>query len=145
MRRELVLICLVAIPLALSAQNASPAPQQAAPEVHNKNANATQQVKGPSGDFVIWYDPTKWRIKEANPTGYVLEFETTNGEGHATISSDEGRIRTDVMADTALVHARMADPGAKITAREKRIVNGREVLMQQIKCTFARLPLHFYT
>ena len=143
MRRESILTCVVAIPLALWAQNSSPAPAQTAPEAYSKTASATKQIKAPFGDFVVWFDPAKWQVGKTSETGEV-EFEKTDGEGYAKIISEKVSIPTDTLAKVALINAKHADPEAKIVAQEKRTVNGREVLMMQMDVTASGVPFRFY-
>jgi len=143
MRRGLFLVCLLTLPLALSAQSASGAPTQTSADAYTRTAAATKQMKAPFGDFAIWYDPAKWQVKKSDSAG-ELRFESANGEGYAKVFTEEKGVPTELLTKVALTNARQADPNAKLTAQEYRKVNGREVLMLQMEATIHEDPVHFY-
>ena len=145
MRRGLFLVCLLTLRLALSAQSASGVPTQAqtTSDTYSKSSAATKQMKAPFGDFVIWYDPEKWQVEKTDSIG-ELEFKSTNGEAFAKIITEKTAIPTDSLAQVALTNAKGADPNTKITAQEKRRVNGHDVLMLQMDGTIDDLPIRFY-
>ncbi|MGA3188474.1 MAG: YbjN domain-containing protein [Bryobacteraceae bacterium] len=111
--------------------------------VHKKSASATKRIKAPFGDFALWIDPAKWKQTSSDGADPVM-FANNNGEGFVQIISEKGGVPTDALPEVALRNAQQADPDSKITFREKRIVNGRQVLAMRLESTVDKMALRFY-
>ena len=121
----------------------SPGAQSNAAAEHRKSASATRKISTPFGDFALWVDQTKWKQTATDGVGQ-LQFENVNGEGYAKVFTERIGIPTDSLGELAFSNARKVDPNAKITLREKRIVNGRQVLAMQIDGTNKSILFRLY-
>jgi tetratricopeptide (TPR) repeat protein len=108
-----------------------------------KNPSATTRIKTPFGDFAIWIDTSKWRQVPSNAPG-TLEFNAVNGEGFAKVITEKLTVRTEALPDIALAMARTADPNMRISLREKRVVNGHELIALQLEGTVKSIPVKYF-
>ena len=67
-----------------------------------------------------------------------------NTEGYARIISEKIGIPTETLAKIALANAQKVDPNAKIAFKEKRLVNGKEVIVMHIEGTLNDIPFRYY-
>ena len=112
-------------------------------QVHRKGVSATTKVKTPFGDFAVWIDPSRWKKATTESVG-ALQFENVSGEGFARIITERIGIPTDALSEIALANAKKVAPDATVVMKEKRIVNGRQILAMQMQGTTASLPFRYY-
>ena len=107
---------------------------------YTKSPSAKKRIKTPVGDFALWVDETKWKQDKVDTAG-VLQFSNVNGEAWARAITERIGIPTNGLREIALINAKKADPNAKITFEDERIVNGPQVLALQIVGTTKGIPL----
>ena len=97
----------------------------------------------PVEEFTLWVDETKWK-QDQPERPHLLTFLRTNGEAGALIISGRLSMPTAVLRDNLLNSGREADPNARITFEEKRIVNGRPVIALELSSTMEGKPYKFF-
>lgn len=108
-----------------------------------RSPQATSKVSIDHGQCSVYYIPTKWKLKSPETSGRT-SFEHSDGDGYAMTISERIQIPLDTLKGVALSNAREAAPDAVITAEERRTVNGRTVLMLQIKGTLQKIPFQYF-
>ena len=82
-------------------------------------------------------DEAKWK-QEQSDNPHLLKFSYVNSDIGAVIISGRIGIPTTVLRDKVLKSGRETDPSAQITFEEKRIVNGKQVLVVEISTTMEK-------
>jgi hypothetical protein len=129
-------------------QESSPAtlqPNTGSASEYKKSPSAKTKIKAPFGEFVLWVDAKKWKQQTVNDVPGALQFSNVNGEGYARVISERISASTDSLSEIALINAKRADPDARIVFKEKRLVNGRQVLALKIEATIKDIPFRFYS
>lgn len=110
----------------------------------NKQTTASAAFTPQRGDFVIWYDPNKWRQERSREGDDIGHFKLVGTDGYAMILSEGLPMPTDSIKAIALDNAKEAAPDARIVSEERRTVNGKEVLCMVIQGTIHQIPFTYY-
>jgi hypothetical protein len=111
---------------------------------YNKGAAAISSYRPERGDFVIWYNPAKWRLQPSRTPDDMGHFTLIGTDGYAMIVSEGLAIPTESLKKIALENAKEAAPDARIISEEKRVVNGKEILCLVIEGTIEKVPFTYY-
>ncbi|OWY18232.1 hypothetical protein C7N43_27005 [Sphingobacteriales bacterium UPWRP_1] len=116
--------------------------------------NPTPFTKSPAADFLIEsaviddmeiaMNPKKWRFQKTN-TDITAEykFEHRSKPLYAILITEQLEIPVTLLKKAALRNARDAAEDARITYEEYRVVNGKTVLMMEMKGTIDGLPFAY--
>jgi hypothetical protein len=85
-----------------------------------------------SSKISLTYDPNKWKQVSSNEFG-PFEFSHSSGHGSAVVALYRTSFPKDLIPELALSKVRSRHPNAKLLAKEKRNVNGSEVLFLKIE------------
>lgn len=100
------------------------------PVVIQKDAKATQEIKGKIIPYCLWIDPQKWDVleKNLNPIAeYSLSFK--NGEVFAMVLPEKEKVPIAMIPDIIIQGAEANGvKNAKVVEQETQTVNGVEVL-----------------
>lgn len=111
---------------------------------YNKGAAATSSYKPERGDFLIWYNPAKWRLQQSRTSDDMGYFTLIGTDGYAMLVSEGLPIPTESLKRIALDNAKEAAPDARIVSDEKRVVNGKEIVCLVIEGTIEKIPFTYY-
>lgn len=105
---------------------------------------AVKELTFNDGKIAISYNTSTWGTPKTDDEGKVT-LNHKKGAGFAFIIPEKLQIATEALSEIALENAKEADPEAKIVFREKRNVNGLEVLCLKMSVTPVKgLPLTYY-
>jgi len=111
---------------------------------HNKSATARKLFKTDRGSFGIWYDESKWREVRAKDADDKAHFSFLAGDAYVMVIAEELAVPITSLRNLAIENAKLAAPDAKMTKEERRIVNGKEILMMKIEGTVEQIPFIYY-
>jgi len=106
--------------------------------------SARAPYKTERGEFVIWYDETKWRISPGHKDDDIGHLSLIGTDGYAMIVSEGLQIPLETLKGIALENAKQAAPDARIASEEMRVVNGKKVLCLIIEGTIQQIPFTYY-
>jgi hypothetical protein len=95
------------------------------------------------GRMNVRYDPSKWKPTPTTDANR-FEFKHVRGDGFAVIVAEKAGISTDGIADIAFANIRKQDPGARMTLKQKRRVNGVDVWFQTVDATVKGTPVTYF-
>jgi hypothetical protein len=110
---------------------------------YNKPASARKRIKAPFGNFAMWIDESQWKQGKSNDVG-TLTFTSTDGDLYARVISERIGLPTDTLKDVVLSNLRDKDQNGTIVLEEKRIINGKQVLVLQMDMTVSNVPFRFF-
>jgi hypothetical protein len=116
---------------------------KALPNEFVRPAIATAKEAINRGKSTLYYDPKKWKPKESDEAGRSA-FVHVEGDGYAMVISERMEISLEALKNVAVVNARKVAPDVKITAEEKRRVNGKNLLALQMSGTIEGIPFAYY-
>jgi len=111
---------------------------------YTRPSSARASYKTERGEFVIWYDETKWRLAQRRTDEDIVHFGLVHTDGYAMIVTDGLQIPTEGLQEIALSNAKGAAPDAKIASEEMRVINGKKVLCLVIEGTIQQIPFTYY-
>ncbi len=111
-------------------------------EFHENEELRRSRVELNAGRMAVDFDPVKWKDGKVTDGRYSLNH--ASGNAFAMIIAESLITKLDVLPDIALSHARAEDPEAKIVLREKRVVNGVELLCLKIEFKAKMIPFAYY-
>ena len=123
------------------------APEASSPKTnssYNKGTAATTSYKPERGDFLIWYNPAKWRLEKSRTPDEMGHFSLIGTDGYAMIVSEGLPIPTESLKRIALDNAKDAAPDARIVSEETRVVNGKEITCLVMEGTIEKIPFTYY-
>ena len=106
--------------------------------------SAHASYKPDRGDFVIWYDETKWQLEKPRIDDDKGHLRPVHTDGYAMIIAEGLPIPMASLKKVALENATAAAPDARIVSEETRIVNGKEVIVLVIDGTIHEIPFRYY-
>ena len=109
--------------------------------VNTKSNNALTEVKG-KGNLSVWYDSKVW--KKSNDDSARITFECKGEDVYAMAISERMAIPLDSLKKIALNNALEAAPDAEIVFEERRLVNGKELLVLHISGTIEGIEFIYY-
>jgi hypothetical protein len=118
-------------------------PSRPAAPTYRRSSLATSRNPAGFGDFVLWTNPLKW-TKQASTESGVMQFNHITGEGWGRVISEKVSIPTNALKEIALENAKKADPNARVTFEERRVVNGRQLICLQIEGIIRNIPFRYY-
>ena len=107
-------------------------------------ASAKLKAETPRGDFVIWYDDTKWQLENRPNDDDRLHFRLKHTDGYAMVLAEGLPMPLETLKMIALKNAKDAAPDAKLVSEEVRTVNGKEVVALVIEGTVSGIPFRYY-
>jgi hypothetical protein len=123
---------------------AAQAAKQAGPgSSFSRPASATAKLSINRDKSAVFYDPKKWKPKPGDEVGHY-EMEHVEGDGYAIIITERLSITIPALKNIALSNAKEAAPDAEVVHEEMRRVNGKDVLLLQIKGTIQEIPFFYY-
>lgn len=121
-------------PLLLAAAAAALPAQDAALPEHTRKPNQTLAYQFLGGDAVLWLDPSKWEPGESSGAN-EMQFVHKNGMAEVRlIFSREGKSE-EQLAEAALASLGRVDPKVRLIYKERRLVNGVEMLHLRMETT----------
>ena len=123
------------------------APETAQPKrdsIYTKPASARASSTPDRGDFVIWYDESKWQLEKRTSDDGNTHLRLLRSDGYAMIISEGIPIPIASLRKIALENAKTAATDARIVSEETRMVNGKEVLAMVIDGTINQIPFRYY-
>ena len=100
-----------------------------------------RRVKTVFGDFSLLVDERKWKVETVEAG--VQSFNHVNGEAYAKVISERTSLPLEGLREAALANMKKKDPKVKVVREERRMVNGRPVLMLEMTPTIQQVPFHF--
>jgi len=97
-------------------------------------ATSTARLDLLRGKASLYYDATKWRVAPTTEPGRS-QLQHVDGDGYAIVIAERLQMPLEGLRDLALNNARNAAPDAQIVSQETRRVNGRDVMVLQIRGT----------
>lgn len=107
-------------------------------------SSATAKVQTPRGDFVIWYDETKWQLENRTTDDDRLNFRLRHTDGYAMVLAEGLPMPMATLKMVAVKNAQDAAPDAKLISDEIRIIGGKEVKALIIEGTVSGIPFRYY-
>jgi len=123
------------------------APEETAPKpksAYARPASAQASYKPDRGDFVIWYDETKWQVERRRADDENGNLRLLHSDGYAVVVSEGIPIPLSTLKQVAIDNARAAAADARIVSEETRLVNGKEVLVIVMDGTVKEIPFRYY-
>ncbi|MFO1372841.1 MAG: hypothetical protein U1F42_10785 [Candidatus Competibacteraceae bacterium] len=111
-------------------QTSSEAPTKSG--AYSRPVSATAKADINRGKYFIYYDPKKWRQKGSEEGGRS-SFEYIHGDCGAIIIAERLQIPLESLKEIAIQNAKKAAPDASVSSEEMRTVNGKQVLVLQMK------------
>jgi hypothetical protein len=111
---------------------------------YTRPASARASYKPDRGDFVIWYDETKWQLEKPRPNDDTGHLRLLRSDGHAMIISEGIPMPIASLKRIAVDNAKEAAPDTRIVSEEMRTVNGKELLVMILDGTIEQIPFRYY-
>jgi hypothetical protein len=118
--------------------------QQKRDSTYAKPASATASYTPDTGDFVIWYDESKWQMEKRSDDKGHTNLKLLRSDGYAMIISEGIPMPITNLKKIAIENAKFAAPDARIVSEETRMVNGKEVLAMVMDGTIEQVPFRYY-
>lgn len=93
----------------------------------------------------VQYDPRKWQQYTELTDDRRLLLRHRNGDGAAVVGASRIVVPLESVPDLELAFLRRADPGARITFKERRQVNGTDVMFLKAEATVKGILFSYYT
>jgi hypothetical protein len=106
---------------------------------YTKAPTAKTRIKTSLENVGVWVDETKWK-QEKSDSPHMLNLSHVNGEAWAVVMAGSTGLSTDALANLLLRGSKEADPNAKMTFEDKRIVNGRQVTAVKLSVLSEGVP-----
>ncbi len=100
------------------------------------------RVQFNSGAATVSYDPEKWGAPETDNEGLITLDH--NGPGSAVLIAERLGVPADRASDGLIEEFQKKHPETKVLLREKRTVNGHEVVCLKLSFTVTEIPLILY-
>ncbi len=115
------------------------------PVVRARPPGATILLAGAQVPYGIWVDLSRWRVdqRKQNPVA-EYEFHHIRGEAGAVVIAEPTRVPPEAWKQIVLTNARREAADARITAEERKVVNGMPVLALQYEGTGPMGPFIHY-
>lgn len=94
------------------------------------------------GRATIYYNPIKWKLKGGEEGGRS-NFVHADGDAQAMIITERIQMPIETLEKVALENARAAAPDAVVSHREKKRVNGLDVVELHIKGSVQNTPFYY--
>ncbi len=115
------------------------------PVVKARPPGATILLAGSQVPYGIWVDLARWRVdqRKQNPVA-EYEFHHVRGEAGAVVIAEPTRVPPEAWRQIVLTNARRQAADARITAEERKVVNGIPLLALQYEGTGPMGPFIHY-
>lgn len=109
-----------------------------------KPASATFLLKSSKNNSAYWLNTDLWSFKKSESLETVeYRFYLKGKDLYGMAITEEIPIPIETLTDAALTNARNAATDARITKKERRIVNGKEVIYMEMSATVKGIPFTY--
>ena len=110
-----------------------------------RNSKSDFLVKSTKFNVGVWINPKTWSFEKEKPEESAeFSFRKKNGDLYGMMICEKIPIPLESLKEIALSNARDAAPDIKLVKQEYRMVNGKKILMLQMKGTIQGLKFIYY-
>jgi len=113
---------------------------------YQKPSTSTRVLKSKKGFIEIWYNPSKWK-KTKQPASPAEEFSLIHktGDGYAIMIIESAKMSRSKLKKQAIRNAKKVDPDAYISLEKVVKVNGKKVLIMNIRGTVEKANFVYHS
>lgn len=109
-----------------------------------KPNDSTFLLKSMKNSSAFWINPGIWSFKKSTSPGAMeYDFSLKGRDLYGMAVTEEMQIPIETLSEAALSNARNVAPDAKITKKELRNVNGKQVLYMEMSATLKGIPFSY--